>query len=104
MSAIRRPGERRPTVWFNPQAFAAAAIGTFGSLGRNSLRGPGYVSLDLALFKNIAVTERFRLQLRAESFNVLNTPTSSTRMPPSPRARTSAASSRRRIPACFSSG
>ena len=61
-----------PTVWFNPQAFAPAAIGTFGSVGRNSLRGPGYVSLDLAVFKNIAVTDRFRLQLRAESFNALN--------------------------------
>ena len=53
-------------------AFAPAALGTFGTVTRNSLRGPGYVSLDLAVFKNIAVTNRLRLQLRAESFNALN--------------------------------
>ncbi|MBA3438426.1 MAG: hypothetical protein H0T92_00965, partial [Pyrinomonadaceae bacterium] len=67
-----RPSGADKTQWFNPQAFAPAAVGTFGNLGRNSLRGPGYASLDLALFRNIPVTERFRLQFRAESFNALN--------------------------------
>ena len=66
------PAGADPTVWFNPQAFAPAALGTFGTVRRNSLRGPGYVSLDLALFKNITIAGRVRLQLRAESFNALN--------------------------------
>ena len=52
--------------------FAAAAAGTFGTAGRNSLRGPGYVSLDLAVFKNIPVTEQVKIQFRAEGFNVAN--------------------------------
>lgn len=67
-----RPAGADRTLWFNPQAFAPAAPGTFGTLGRNSLRGPGYATLDMALFKNIPITERLRLQFRAESFNTLN--------------------------------
>mgnify|MGYP000238685297 CR=1 FL=1 len=39
---------------------------------RNSFRGPGFWNADLALFKNIRFTERMRLQLRAEAFNVFN--------------------------------
>lgn len=67
-----RPSNADRTLWFNPAAFTQAALGTFGTVGRNSLRGPGYASLDLALFKNIPITEQFRLQFRVESFNVLN--------------------------------
>jgi hypothetical protein len=67
-----RPANADRTLWFNPAAFAPAALGTFGNVGRNSLRGPAYATLDLAVFKNIPVTEHFRLQFRAESFNALN--------------------------------
>jgi hypothetical protein len=67
-----RPSGADKTQWFNTAAFQRAALGTFGNVGRNSLRGPGYASLDIALFRNIPITERFRLQFRAESFNLLN--------------------------------
>jgi hypothetical protein len=46
----------------------------FGSLGRNSLVGPGYANLDLSLFKTTPLGEQVKLQLRAEVFNVLNHP------------------------------
>ncbi len=58
--------------WFNTAAFAQPAAGTFGTSGRNILRGPGLNNLDLALFKNFTVTGRTRLQFRLESFNALN--------------------------------
>lgn len=43
-----------------------------GNLGRGALRGPGLVSLDLSLAKNLALTERHRLQIRADLFNSMN--------------------------------
>jgi hypothetical protein len=60
-------GER----WWNPSAFAVAGPGT-PSLARNTVRGPGYGSVDLSVFKNVPVTERIKIQLRGEMFNLLN--------------------------------
>ncbi len=57
--------------WWNPSAFALAGPGT-PSLARNTLRGPGYGDVDLSVFKNIAITERVKVQLRMETFNLLN--------------------------------
>ncbi len=42
----------------------------FGTLGRNSLRGPGYRNFDLALVKTTKVNERLKIQFRAEFFNL----------------------------------
>ncbi|MGD0799215.1 MAG: carboxypeptidase-like regulatory domain-containing protein [Acidobacteriaceae bacterium] len=58
--------------YFNPAAFSAPAYGTVGNLGRDSLTGPGYKDLDLALAKSTQINERFRAQFRAEFFNILN--------------------------------
>lgn len=52
--------------------FGFPAAGSNGTLGRNVFRGPGYTNLDMGLFKNFSITERFRLQFRAEFFNALN--------------------------------
>ena len=62
------------TGYLNPQAFVQPAFGTFGDLGRNSIYGPGYGSLDFSVNKNTALTDRLNLQLRAEFFNILNHP------------------------------
>ncbi|MGA2742458.1 MAG: hypothetical protein ABSG65_34100 [Bryobacteraceae bacterium] len=58
--------------WINPAAFVPNPSGTFGDVGRNSLRGPGTVNVDVALSRIFGITERFRLEARAEAFNVIN--------------------------------
>ena len=60
--------------YVNPNLFAANAIGTFGNAGHNSLRGPGYFDVDLALSREFKLRERLTLHARAEAFNVLNHP------------------------------
>lgn len=65
-----------PTVaeWFNTSAFVPNALYTYGNAGRNILRAPGLVNLDLALHKSFRVTERVSAQFRFEAFNATNTP------------------------------
>lgn len=48
--------------------------GQFGNEGRNAVRGPGFATVDLSLFKYFELSERMRLQFRAEAFNLLNHP------------------------------
>jgi Carboxypeptidase regulatory-like domain len=55
----------------------------FGSLGRNSLPGPGFRNFDLSLFKTTRITEQVRVQLRAEVFNIFNHPNFSSPLLPS---------------------
>jgi len=57
--------------WFNPCAFTSP-IGAFGTFPRNALRGPAVYNVDMSLFKSIPVSERFKVQLRMEAFNVFN--------------------------------
>lgn len=52
--------------------FTFPVAGSNGTQGRNTFRGPGYTNLDMGIFKNFSITERFRLQLRGEFFNALN--------------------------------
>jgi hypothetical protein len=43
-----------------------------GNLGRNSIRTPGELNLDLAVGREFPIRERLRLKIRAEAFNILN--------------------------------
>jgi hypothetical protein len=46
----------------------------FGTSGRNILVGPGLVNVDASLFRNFRFKERLNFQLRAEAYNLTNTP------------------------------
>ena len=61
-----------PNQWFNPNAYLLPAAGTYGNLGRGTLRGPGLAGVDVSLFKETKLVEKVALQFRAECFNVLN--------------------------------
>ncbi|HLX45122.1 MAG TPA: hypothetical protein VKR43_16865, partial [Bryobacteraceae bacterium] len=61
-----------PNQYFNPNAFLPPASGTYGNVGRDTLIGPGSATVDVSLLKDTALTERLKLQLRGEFFNVLN--------------------------------
>ena len=93
------PANKTKAQWFNPAAFtaptcftAAGASGTcaalntqyagtgtavydsYGNSAYDMLRGPRFQDWDMSLQKNIAFKERYRVQLRADSFNVFNHP------------------------------
>ena len=67
-------GQRTLGRWFNTQAFAVPAAGTWGNSGRNILQGPGTKTVDFSIFKDTHLAESKVLQLRAEAFNLANTP------------------------------
>jgi hypothetical protein len=58
--------------FLNPAAFAVPAAGTFGSLPRNALKGPGFNQFDLIFSKRFKFTESVNLEFRTEIFNILN--------------------------------
>jgi len=58
--------------WFNTSAFKLPAAGTYGTLGRNTLYGPGFAAVDFSIFKNFRIQERYSIQLRAEIFNIFD--------------------------------
>ena len=78
---IGDPGTPPPTKFvediagpllFNPAAFAAPRGLTFGNSGRNLLRNPRRTNFDMALFKNVAISNDKAFEFRAEAFNVFN--------------------------------
>ena len=65
-------GEKTLTSYFNRAAFAQPAPGTLGDLERNAAVGPNYWNVDLAVSRLVALVGTQRLELRLESFNLLN--------------------------------
>jgi hypothetical protein len=69
------PGDERSVGrWFDTSAFTVAPQFTLGNSSRNPVRGPGYRNLDLAMIRRIPLPVRMTLEIRAEAFNVTNTP------------------------------
>jgi hypothetical protein len=60
--------------WFSPTSFAAPAAGTIGNVGRNILYGPNLFVINASVSRLFNITERFKLTLRGEAFNLTNTP------------------------------
>jgi hypothetical protein len=58
--------------WFNVNAFAPPAKWQYGNSQRNTVFGPGFWNWDIGVQKNFAITERYRLQLRADGLNAFN--------------------------------
>ena len=78
-NVVGNPNKGAPhkvSQWVSPSAFqrldSVANAGQFGNESRNSVDGPAYGSLDASLDKNIAITEKSKIQFRAETFNVTN--------------------------------
>ena len=67
-------GTKTVAEFFNTGAFSLNAPLTFGNSGRNIVTGPRFTDVDFALMKTTAITERVRMQFRAEFFNILNHP------------------------------
>ena len=55
-------------------ALVGAAVNANGNVGRNSIRGPGLFNLDVSLTKNVPLFREYNLVLKAESFDITNTP------------------------------
>jgi hypothetical protein len=66
--------ENNVNQWFNPACFTLQAAGTLGNMGRDNVIGPNNIDADAALLKDTKLTEQFRLQFRAELFNIFNHP------------------------------
>ncbi|MCC6368929.1 MAG: TonB-dependent receptor [Bryobacterales bacterium] len=60
--------------FYDPTAFAAPSGVRFGTSGRNILRAPGTVNLDLGLFRRLVIREPWTLEFRVEAANSTNTP------------------------------
>lgn len=58
--------------WLNPAAFSYQPLGTYGNLGRNALYNPGQFDVDASLSRLFRITERWKLEARAEAFNLTN--------------------------------
>ena len=58
------------TAWFDTSVFAPVA--RLGNLGRNVVIGPTFNNTDFSITKTTKLNERFRLQLRAEIFDLFN--------------------------------
>jgi hypothetical protein len=58
--------------WFNTTDFVPNAIGTYGNIGKDSMRGPRLFTTDFALLKTGKVGERVSYEFRAEFYNAFN--------------------------------
>ena len=59
---------------FDTSSFARVTDVRFGTVGRNTLRRPGVVNMDMSIYRTFKIMEKIDLQFRAEAFNVSNTP------------------------------
>ena len=93
MASSYKGSNRGISNWFDPTAFSQSpTVATFrgtpgnyvsdarpipnlqGWVTRNVGRGPGTVAFDFSGIKNFAITERFKMQIRAEAYNIMNHP------------------------------
>ena len=73
---LAHPSHHQPAgqfpLWYNPGVFAIPANGTFGNFPRNTIVAPGIDNWNFSVFKNVNFTEKVKIQLRFEGYNVFN--------------------------------
>jgi hypothetical protein len=60
--------------FLNLAAFSQSSAGTYGNVARNQFRGPNQLQLDTEVSRKFPFRERYSVELRLESFNLLNHP------------------------------
>jgi hypothetical protein len=73
-------GPQTVEQWFNTSCFTVdglkaaeqAGVPRYGNQQRNDLTAPHFSDIDFALLKDFSITERYRLQFRAETYNTVN--------------------------------
>ena len=65
-------GDKSVSNYLNPAAFSLPAIGTLGTVGSYSVRGPGLWQFDMSVSRTIQFRESQKMEFRAEAFNVTN--------------------------------
>jgi hypothetical protein len=61
-------------LWFDTSVFQLPRLGTFGNEGVGTVGGPGFNVVDLAVTKRVNLPKGLALEVRAEAFNLFNTP------------------------------
>ncbi|MBV9266832.1 MAG: hypothetical protein JO061_11750, partial [Acidobacteriaceae bacterium] len=61
-------------VLTNPPQLASGVYLRPGTLGRDPIYGPGQFTVDVGVFKDFTMTERLKLQFRAQAYNIANHP------------------------------
>ncbi len=64
--------ETRAHYYFNPNSFAPETRGVLGNAGRNYFHGPGINDFTFGLYKDTRITEKTKIELRFEFFNLFN--------------------------------
>lgn len=75
-NVVGNPKLSNPTIneWFNTAAFAVPNPDTFGNARRNMLTGPDWRDVDLSLGKTFWLGEGFHMEIRADTWDILNNP------------------------------
>jgi hypothetical protein len=68
------PSDQSLTHWLDINAFARAALGTWGDCGVGTARAPSYRNIDAALSKRFNAGSDRYLEFKAEAFNLTNSP------------------------------
>ena len=71
---VRLGGIGSGNPYYDTSAWAPVTEVRYGNEGRNHIRGPGVFNIDLGLFRRFPIGSKVNLELRAEAFNLTNTP------------------------------